>query len=108
MVAGEKIRSRGKNEKRERKTEENYIKNGGKGIKNASFWGFFLGKNDRNAQYISLDSSLYSAKLNVIGCTDFGSLDNAYSLLYFASSLVKLGKMITIPVHEALWLIKKS
>ena len=29
----------GKNEKRERKREENYIKKGGKGLKNASFFG---------------------------------------------------------------------
>ena len=28
----------GKNEKGERITEENYIKNGGKGLKNVSFW----------------------------------------------------------------------
>ena len=28
----------GKNEKRKSKTEENYIKNGGKGLKNVSFW----------------------------------------------------------------------
>ena len=32
MVVGEK------NEKGERKTEENYTKNGGKGLTNASFW----------------------------------------------------------------------
>ena len=39
MVAvgkNKKLRVRGKNEKEERKTEENYIKNGEKGIKNAS------------------------------------------------------------------------
>ena len=29
---------REKNEKRERKKEGNYIKKGGKGLKNASFW----------------------------------------------------------------------
>ena len=41
MVAGEKkikLRDRGKNEKGERKMEENYITNGGKGLKNASLW----------------------------------------------------------------------
>ena len=59
----------------ERKTEENYIKNGEKGLKNASFWVCFappaanlfaakkkmnlkrgVGGNDRNARYISLSS----------------------------------------------------
>ena len=41
MAAGEKnkkSRFRGKNKKGERKTEENYIKTGKKGLKNASFW----------------------------------------------------------------------
>ena len=33
-----RVKSQGKNEKEERKTEENYIKNGGKDLKNASFW----------------------------------------------------------------------
>ena len=35
---GEKNKSLGKNEKGERKKEENYIKKGEKGFKNASFW----------------------------------------------------------------------
>ena len=37
---GEKMKLgvRENNEKRERKKEENYIKKGGKGLKNASFW----------------------------------------------------------------------
>ena len=41
MAAWEKIKNedlRGKNEKVGRKTEENYIKNGGRDLKNASFW----------------------------------------------------------------------
>ena len=39
-LLGRKLRIREKNEKGERKTtEEDYIKNGGKGLKNASFWG---------------------------------------------------------------------
>ena len=41
MAAGETIKNLdlgGKNEKGERKTEENYIKTTGKGLKNASFW----------------------------------------------------------------------
>ena len=40
MIAGEKKNGdiRGKNGKGERKTDENYIKNGEKGLKNASFW----------------------------------------------------------------------
>ena len=40
LPAGEKneIRSQGKNAKSERKKDENYIKKGGKGLKNASFW----------------------------------------------------------------------
>ena len=33
-----RLRVRGKNEKGERKTEENYINNGEKGLKNSSFW----------------------------------------------------------------------
>ena len=40
MVAGKKIKNEGlweKNEKGKTKREENYIKNGGKGFKNASF-----------------------------------------------------------------------
>ena len=55
-----------KNEKGERKKEENYIKKGEKGFKNASFWDINSkkiesqkrggGGNDQNAQYISLDS----------------------------------------------------
>ena len=36
-----------KNEKGERKKEENYIKNGGKGLKNASFWAIISKKNRR-------------------------------------------------------------
>ena len=40
MAAGrkneKKLRFRGKTEKGERKTEENYMKNGGKGLKNAN------------------------------------------------------------------------
>ena len=48
-----KIKSSGKKGKRGKKTEENYIKNGGKGLKNASFWAI-NSKSDRNAQYISL------------------------------------------------------
>ena len=60
---------RKKNEKGERKKEENYIKKGGKGLKNTSFWAInsktdLSGKikesqkrgrgNNQNAQYISL------------------------------------------------------
>ena len=33
-----KLRVREKNEKGERKKKENYIKKGGRGLKNASFW----------------------------------------------------------------------
>ena len=39
------IRSQEKNEKGERKKEENYIKKGGKGLKNASFWAINSKKN---------------------------------------------------------------
>ena len=41
---GKKIGVREKNEKGERKKEENYIKKWGKGLKNASFWGYKLKK----------------------------------------------------------------
>ena len=38
MVARGKSEDLAKNLKWERKAEENYINNGGKGLKNASFW----------------------------------------------------------------------
>ena len=40
MASWEKMKLgvREKNEKGERKKEENYIKKGGRGLKNASFW----------------------------------------------------------------------
>ena len=63
--------AREKKKKAKEKKEKNYIKRGGKGHKNASFWALSSnirgrgknesqnrgwGKNDQNAQYISLTS----------------------------------------------------
>ena len=48
-----------KDEKGERKKEENYIKNGGKGLKNASFWAINSKKNISLNYYEKLPTSLY-------------------------------------------------
>ena len=49
MAAGEKNKIQG-----ERNPEENYIKNGGKGLKNSSFFGYKLQKCSRGKKYLKL------------------------------------------------------
>ena len=65
--------------KKGKEKEENYIRKGGKGLKNASFWAASLfvgeknwsqkggGVNDQNAQYISLSRLVSDLSLAVLG-----------------------------------------
>ena len=99
--AGEKIkiRSQGKKMKKgKEKKEENYIKKGGKGLKNASIWAINSkkmggGVNDQNAQYISLLGTQYL----VIDLTKQLLFNNKDFFPIFLSRYIQLG--VPTPVY---------